>query len=140
MTTYTPKQIENAKIRYTLFLQNQTPQEQSCSHHDWQEAERRAYDHNELVSKIKAGDKKLAKKWKLFFLNDEVKLDRKEAASKAKLAANKAASADVLEPVKSAKKLVAFGKWLNTPGNKFRKQHFNKKYTTEAVESFMATV
>ena len=137
---YTANQIENAKRRYTLFLENETAQEQSCAHIDWTEAERRAHDHNELVAKIKAGDKELARKWKLFFLNDEVKIDRKEAAAKAKLAANKAASADVLEPVKAARKLVAFGKWLNTPGNKFRKQHFNKKYTSEAVESFMATV
>ena len=137
---YTAKQIENAKKRYTLFLEKETPQEQSCSHIDWQEAETRAYEHNEIIAKIKAGDNILARKWKLFFLNDEVKIDRKEAASKAKLAANKAASADVLEPVKASRKLVAFGKWLNTPGNKFRKQHFNKKYTKEAVESFMTTV
>lgn len=138
--TYTQSQIERAKTNYNYFNAYTTATEESCYNHDPREAERRAEYHNSIVKAIRNGDKELEKKWKLFFLNEEVKADRKEAARKAKLAANKAASSDVLEPVKNARKLVAFGKWLNTPGNKFRKQHFNKKYTAEAVQEFIATI
>ena len=38
------------------------------------------------------------------------------------------------------RKLGEFGKWLNTSGNPFRKQHFNKKYTIEAVNTFLQTI
>ena len=40
--------------------------------------------------------------------------------------------------IENAKRIVEFGKWLNTAGNPFRKQHFNKKYTVEAVNSFLS--
>ena len=137
---YTAKQIENAKINYNSMLRIHTLADYDVETIGRNTAEQRMDYHNRIVTNIRNGNKELERKWKLFFLKEEVKADRKEAAAKAKLAANKAASADVLEPVKSARKLVAFGKWLNTPGNKFRKQHFNKKYTKEAVESFMTTV
>jgi len=68
----------------------------------------------------------------------KAKSDQKAAESKAKLAANKEASSDVLAPIKAAKKIGEFGKWLNTSGNPFRKQHFSKKYTQEAVNSFLS--
>ena len=96
--------------------------------------------HNRIVNEILAGNKELEKKWKLFFLKEEVKKDQKEAASKAKLQANKEASADILAPIKEMKKIGEFGKWLNTSGNKFRKEHFSKKYTQESVNAFLATL
>lgn len=71
-------------------------------------------------------------------------INRKEAAkqdkSKAKLAANKEASADILAPIKSAKKIGEFGKWLNNSKNPFRKQHFTKAYTQEAVQAYLQTI
>jgi hypothetical protein len=96
--------------------------------------------HNRIVSDIRNGNKELEREWKLFFLKEEVKADQKAAESKAKLKANKEASADILAPIKTAKKLGEFGKWLNTAGNPFRKQHFNKKYTVEAVNEFLQTL
>ena len=69
-----------------------------------------------------------------------MKADQKAEASKAKLNANKEASADILAPIKDMKKIGEFGKWLNTSGNKFRKEHFSKKYTQESVNAFLATL
>lgn len=137
---YTEKQIENAKRNYKSFLRYITAEDESISTIDPYEAERRADSHNELVSEILAGNKRLEKEWKLFFLNEEVKKDRKLAESKAKKAANKEASADILSPIKEMRKLGEFGKWLNTAGNPFRKQHFNKKYTNEAVNAFIQSI
>jgi hypothetical protein len=90
----------------------------------WNTAEQRCEYHNNIVTSILCGNKELEKEWKMFFLKEEVKADQKAAESKAKLTANKEASADILAPIKAAKKLGEFGKWLNTPGNKFRKAHF----------------
>ena len=42
--------------------------------------------------------------------------------------------------MEAIKKLGDFGKWLNSYGNPYRKQHFNKKYTSEAVNAFLATL
>jgi signal recognition particle GTPase len=137
---YTAKQIENAKRAYNAFLQYTTAKEDTNYIVNPFEAERRAEYHNSIVSKILAGDKELEKEWKLFFCNEEAKKDAKAEASKDKLQANKAASADILEPIKSMRKLGEFGKWLNTSGNPYRKQHFNKKYTVEAVNEFLATL
>ena len=137
---YTAKQIENAKRAYNSFLQYTTAKEDANYVVNPFEAERRAEYHNNIVSKIKAGDKELEKEWKMFFLNEVVKSEAKEAASKAKIQANKTASADILAPVKDLRKLCEFGKWLNTAGNPYRKQHFNKKYTVEAVNDFLATL
>lgn len=137
---YTAKQIENAKRRYNSFLRIETAQEQSCYDMNPNEAERRAENHNHTVKEILSGNKELEKEWKLFFCNEEQKADQKAAESKAKLNANKEASADILAPIKELKKLGAFGKWLNTSSNPFRKQHFNKKYTIEAVNEFLNTL
>jgi hypothetical protein len=137
---YSEKQIENAKRNYNAFLQYTTAKEDTNYIVNPFEAERRAEYHNSIVSKILAGDKELEKEWKLFFLNEEAKKDAKVEASKAKLQANKAASADILSPIKGMKKLGEFGKWLNNSGNPYRKQHFNKKYTVEAVNEFLATL
>ena len=73
-------------------------------------------------------------------MREEVKADQKAAERKAKLNANKEASADILAPIKKMKKIGEFGKWLNTSGNKFRKEHFSKKYTQESVNAFLSTL
>ncbi len=138
--TYTATQIETAKRNYNVFLQYTTAEQDNNYSVNPFEAERRSEYHNGMVSKIKEGDKELEKEWKLFFLNEELKKDAKENASKAKLIANKEASADILAPIKGMKKLGEFGKWLNTSNNQFRKQHFNKKYTIEAVNAFLQTL
>lgn len=137
---YTAKQIENAKINYNAMLVLRTVESYEPQYIGWAAAEQRCEYHNRIVSQIFAGNKELEKEWKLFFLKEEVKSDRKAAESKAKLAANKEASADILAPIKAAKKLGDFGKWLNTSGNPFRKQHFNKKYTVEAVNEYLQTL
>lgn len=135
---YTATQIENAKANYTNFLKVETAFDYEVSVIGINEAERRAEFHNKIVSEIKADNKELEKEWKLFFLNEQVKSDRKAAESKAKLEANKAASSDILAPIKAAKKLGEFVKWLNIFGNKYRTQHFSKKYTIEAVNAFLS--
>lgn len=138
--TYTEKQIKRAKIAYNAFLRLQTAQDQGCYSMNPNEAERRAEGHNNIVKAILSGDKKQEKEWKLFFCNQEAKKDQKEAESKTKLQANKAASADILAPIKNIKKLGDFSKWLNTSNNPYRKQYFNKKYTTEAVNAYLETI
>lgn len=137
---YSEKQIENAKRAYNSFLKYRTAQQDANYSVNPFEAERRAEFHNNTVRRILAGNKELEKEWKLFFLNEEVKKDQKTDESKAKLATNKEASADILAPIKKIKKIGEFGKWLNTSGNPFRKQHFNKKYTIEAVNAFLQTL
>ena len=137
---YTAKQIENAKRNYNSMLKMQTLSDYDVENIGRNTAEQRMDYHNRIVSEILAGNKELEKEWKLFFLKEEVKADQKAAASKAKLAANKEASADILAPIKEMKKIGEFGKWLNTPGNKFRKEHFSKKYTQESVNAFLATL
>jgi hypothetical protein len=137
---YTAKQIENAKRNYNEMMRLHTLADYEVEIIGLNTAEQRMEYHNSIVTAIRNGNKELEREWKLFFLKEEVKKDQKIAESKAKLAANKAASADILEPIKKMRKLGEFGKWLNTPGNQFRKQHFNKKYTVEAVNTFLATI
>ena len=137
---YTAKQIENAKKNYNSMLKMQTLSDYDVENIGRNTAEQMMDYHNRIVSEILAGNKELEKKWKLFFLKEEVKADQKAEVSKAKLKANKEASADILTPIKEMKKIGEFGKWLNTAGNPFRKQHFNKKYTVEAVNEFLQTL
>lgn len=137
---YTANQIEAAKRNYNAMLRIHTLADYEVSIIGMNQAEQRMDYHNGIVRGILAGNKELANEWKFFFLNEEVKKDAKAAASKAKLAANKEASSDILAPIKEMKKLGDFGKWLNTKGNPFRKQHFNKKYTVESVNSFLTTL
>jgi hypothetical protein len=138
--TYTAKQIEQAKRNYTFFLKFKTIEDENPQYVGYSVAEQRASYHNNIVSAINAGNKELEKEWKLFFLNEEVKKDKKNAESKAKLTANKDASSDILAPIKSLKKIGEFGKWLNDSKNEFRKEHFSKKYTTASVEAFLKTI
>ena len=135
---YTAKQIENAKANYNEMLVKRTVESYEPQYIGWNTAEQRCEFHNRIVAEIKAGNKELEKEWKMFFLKEEVKADQKAAESKAKLAANKEASADVLAPIKSAKRIVEFGKWLNTSGNQFRNEHFSKKYTQASVNTFLS--
>jgi hypothetical protein len=137
---YTAKQIENAKRNYNAMLKMQTLSDYDVENIGRNTAEQRMDYHNRIVSEILAGNKELEKEWKLFFLKEEVKSDQKAAESKAKLNANKEASADILAPIKEIKKIGEFGKWLNTSGNKFRKEHFSKKYTQESVNAFLQTL
>jgi hypothetical protein len=137
---YTAKQIENAKRNYNAMLKIQTLADYDVENIGRNTAEQRMDYYNNIVTSILAGNKELEKEWKLFFLTEEVKKDRKSAESKSKLNANKEASADILAPIKSMKKLGEFGSWLNTSGNKFRKEHFSKKYTQESVNSFLQTL
>lgn len=137
---YTAKQIENAKRNYNSMLKMQTLSDYDVETIGRNTAEQRMDYHNRIVSEILAGNKELEKKWKLFFLKEEVKADQKAEASKAKLRANEEASADILTPIKEMKKIGEFGKWLNTAGNKFRKEHFSKKYTQESVNAFLQTL
>ena len=138
--TYTQLQIENAKANYNAFLEIRTVESYQPEYIGWSQAEQRSEFHNNIVTSILNGNKELEKEWKLWFLTEQVKADRKAAESKAKLTANKEASADILAPIKEAKKIGEFGKWLNTSGNKFRTQHFSKKYTIEAVNAFLNTL
>jgi hypothetical protein len=137
---YSPKQIENAKRNYNTFLKIETLADYDVETIGSNTAYQRMDYHNRIVSEIKAGNKELEKEWKLFFLREEVKADQKDDESKAKKAANKEASSDVLSEVKGLRKMGDFGKWLNTSGNPFRKQHFNKKYSQEAVNGFLQTL
>ncbi len=137
---YTTKQIENAKRNYNEMMRLHTLADYEVEIIGLNTAEQRMEFHNSIVTAIRNGNKELEREWKLFFLKEEVKKDQKRAESKEKLAANKEASASILEPIKKMRKLGEFGKWLNTPGNPFRKQHFNKKYTAEAVNTFLATI
>lgn len=137
---YTAKQIENAKRNYNAMLKMQTLSDYDVENIGRNTAEQRMDYHNRIVSEILAGNKELEKEWKLFYLKEEVKADQKAAESKAKLNANKEASADILAPIKEMKKIGEFGKWLNTSGNKFRKEHFSKKYTQESVNAFLTTL
>ena len=134
---YTAKQIENAKRNYNAMLKMRTLADYDVENIGINTAEQRMDYHNRIVSEMLAGNKELEKEWKMFFLKEEVKADQKAEANKAKLNANKEASADILAPIKEMKKIGEFGKWLNTAGNPFRKEHFSKKYTQESVNAFL---
>ena len=137
---YTAKQIENAKKAYQAMLQYRTVESYQPEFIGRNEAEQRCQYHNNIVREILTGNKDLERKWKLFFLKNEVKADQKIIESEEKKQANLSASADVLAPIKSARKTTAFGNWLNTYGNPYRSQHFSKKYTIEAVNAFLQTI
>lgn len=136
--TYTQTQIENAKSNYNAFLKHRTVASYEPQYIGQSAAEQRCEFHNNIVSDIISGNKELESKWKLFFLTEEVKSSQKASESKLKLSANKEASSDILAPIKEAKRLGEFGTWLNNASNKFRKEHFSKKYTQESVNAFLS--
>jgi len=137
---YTDSQIQNAKREYYNMMKIRTLADYDVSTIGRNVAEQRMDFHNKIVSEINGGNKDLEKEWKTFFLKQEVKLDQKKAESKSKLTANKEASMDILKPIKEIKKLGDFGKWLNDPKNKYRKEYFSKKYTNESVSEFLKTI
>lgn len=137
---YTDTQIANAKKEYNLFLREHTLKDYEVNVIGRNVAEQRMEYHNGIVRGIKGGDINLEREWKNFFIKEQVKSDQKKFESKTKLEANKAASADVLAPIKALKKIGEYGKWLNTVGNKYRKENFNKKYTKESVDAFLAQI
>ena len=136
--TYTANQIANAKSNYEAMMNFRSVESFEPQYVGYNVASQRCEFHNRTVTLILDGDKDLEKEWKLFFLMNEVKIEQKRNESKSKLAANKLASTDILAPIKSAKRIVEFGKWLNTSGNVFRKEHFSKKYSQASVNAFMA--
>ena len=135
---YTPSQIERAKVAYTAFMSYTAVESYEPEFTGYSAAEQRCEFHNKQVTEIRNGNVQLEKEWKLYFLIQIAKEDQKEDQRKAKLAANKEASADILAPIKEARRLGEFGKWLNTAGNPYRKEHFNKKYTQESVNAFLS--
>lgn len=137
---FTAKQIEKAKQDYTNFLKIRSAKADPNYLVNPNEIEKRTDFHNNIVNKIKGGDKELEKDWKYFFLKEAVKADNKNDKRKEKLQANRKASADILAPIKKLKKIGEFGKWLNNSNNQYRKQHFNKKYTEAAVNAFLETL
>jgi len=137
---YTKDQIERASKKYNAMLRFQSINDYNIEHVGINAAKERIEYHNSIVASILAGNKELEKKWKLFFLNEALMEDQKLDEKKAKLLANKEGSSDILAPIKSIKKIGEFGKWLNKPGNKYRKEHFSKKYTQESVNAFLLTL
>jgi hypothetical protein len=137
---YTLAQIDRAKRRYNEFMQIRPLQYFNPYIIGQTEAYNRMEHHNAMVKDIKEGDRQLEKKWKYFFLKEEYMADQKAAEEKEKKAANKTASDSILAPIKKLKKLGDFGKWLNTSGNPYRKQHFSKKYSQSAVDAYLKTL
>jgi hypothetical protein len=137
---YTAKQIEIAKREYNAMMWLKSLSNYEVSLIGIDEATERMDAHNAVVLAIRNGNKEIERTWKLFFLNEAVKSTQKAEESQAKIKANKEASSDVLAPVKNLKKLGEFGKWLNTPKNAFRKEHFSKKYTQNSVNAFLQTL
>lgn len=84
MTTYTPSQIEKAKSNYESFLQYETLIDYDVNTIGRNEAINRMEYHNNIINQISAGNKELEREWKLWFLNQEVKKDRKSAERKTK--------------------------------------------------------
>ena len=136
--THTASQIEIAKRNYFNFLQIRTVASFDPEFIGYAAAEQRCQYHNDIVNAILSGDKAKETYWKTWYLNEQVKADKAIEAKKAKLTANKESSADILAPIKEAKRIVEFGKWLNTKGNPFRKENFSKKYTQESVNTFLS--
>jgi hypothetical protein len=127
--TYTATQIENAKRNYNSFLKIETLADYDVENIGWIVASQRMEYNNKIVGRILRGDKELEKEWKLFFLNEEVKKDQKAVESKAKLNANKEASAFLLVDIKKAgKKLGDYYIFLKSD-KKYKREFFSKKYT-----------
>lgn len=135
---YTDKQIQNAKSAYSEMLNYKTVDSYSPEFIGYETASQRCEFHNKIVREILNGNAETARKWKLFFLNQEVKRDAKLDESKAKLSANKEASSPVLASVKSAgKKLGDYYSFLKS-NKKFAREFFSKKFTQESANIFIS--
>jgi hypothetical protein len=135
---YTPKQIENAKRNYNAMLIIRTVESYEPYIIGWAAAQQRCEWHNNKVGAILAGNKELEREWKLFFLTEEVKSDKKAKANKAKLSANKQASSDVLSQIKSAGKLLKDYYTFVKSNKQFAREYFSKKFTQESVNIFLS--
>lgn len=135
---YSPKQIENAKRAYNAMLQYRSVQSYNPEIVGWNTAEQRAEYHNNIVSQILGGNKEVAREWKLFFLKEEVLATQKSDDRKDKLAANKAASSDVLLSVKAAGKKLADYYAFVKADRKFAREFYSKKFTTLSVNAFLS--
>jgi hypothetical protein len=134
---FTPDQIERAKKAYNAFLHYRSISDYNIDCIGIQEAKRRVEFANNEISEILNGNKELERKWKMFFLNEELKKDRKIAENKAKLAANKEATQSVLDYVKSnGYKLADYYQFLKS-NKKFAKEFYSKKYTMGSANEFM---
>lgn len=135
---YTQQQIDNARRSYNSFMIKRNLADYDVDTIGYNEAVTRMDDHNNLVDAIAAGNIDLERKWKTFFLHEEVKRDQKLAASKTKLAANKEASSDVLSQVKAAgKKLGDYYSFVKS-NKQFAREFFSKKFTQQSVSAFLA--
>ena len=135
---YTRSQIERAKRNYKNFLRIRTLEEYNPEYIGYAAAEQRMEYDNAVVTRIKAGDKALEREWKLFFLMQEVKADQKEFERKEKLAANAAASEDIVAPIRQMRKLGEYKEWLKK--SKFRKEFYSNKYSQESVSAFLEII
>jgi hypothetical protein len=134
---FTPDQIERAKKAYNAFLHFRSVNDYNIENIGIQEAKRRVEFANNEISEIFHGNKELERKWKMFFLNEELKKDRKIAENKAKLAANKEATQSVLDLVKSnGYKLADYYSFLKS-NKKYAKEFYSKRYTMESANEFM---
>jgi len=134
---FTPDQIARAEKAYKAFLHYRSVSDYNIECIGIQEAKRRVEFANNEISAILNGDKQLEMKWKMFFLNEELRRDRKIAETKAKLSANKEATQSVLDYVKSnGYKLADYYSFLKS-NKKFAKEFYSKKFTMESANEFM---
>jgi hypothetical protein len=134
---FTLDQIERAERAYKAFLHFRSVSDYNIECIGIQEAERRVNFANNEISEILNGNKDIERKWKMFFLNEELKKDRKIAENKAKLAANKEATQSILDLVKSnGYKLADYYQFLKTT-KKYAKEFYSKKFTMESANEFM---
>ena len=138
--TYTATQIENAKKAYNAFLKIETLADHDVENIGWIVASQRMEFHNKIVSRILSGDIELEREYKTFFLNEEVKREQKYTEIKAKLNANKEASAYLLTEIKKAgRKLGDYYIFLKS-NKKYKREFFSKKYTQESVNEFLSKI
>jgi hypothetical protein len=134
---FTPDQIERAEKAYRAFLHYVKVSDYDIEDMSINEINVIVDHANNEISEILNGNKELERKWKMFFLNEELRKDRKIAENKAKLAANKEATQSVLDLVKSnGYKLADYYQFLKTT-KKYAKEFYSKKFTMESANEFM---
>lgn len=136
---YTTSQIEKAKQKYNAYMRFKKLSDYNLEDITIHEATIRMEAHNKIVAKIMNGDRALEKEVKESFLREIALYEQQQRESEEKKKSNLEKSKDILEPITSIRKMTAFNKWLNTYGNPYRSQCFSKKYTQDAVNSFLST-
>lgn len=107
MTTYTESQIKKAKSNYESFLNYESLRDYDVDTIGRNEATNRMEYHNRIVSQILGGNKELEREWKLWFLNQEVKKDRKSAERKTKKQKNNISAEELRANCLAIKKIFA---------------------------------